>query len=150
MESAEALTQFERFVDEGGIPLSSMPPSAAFGQLLRYYAEMRATDCDEEADQDMLLFQWGTYDWGAGEHFELDLTRQFMQASGDDEGIWQLHMTFRFPPEESLRALQSGDKWCRAPHELPYFDQFIRAHPAYLAVADRVDGELALNYECAG
>jgi hypothetical protein len=24
---------------------------------------------EQQEDADMLLFQWGTYDWGTGEHF---------------------------------------------------------------------------------
>jgi hypothetical protein len=33
----------------------------------------------------MLLFQFGTYDWGFGENFKFDLTRQFIVADKQDD-----------------------------------------------------------------
>lgn len=34
----------------------------------------------------MLLFQWGTYDWGHGPHFEVDLTRELIRHGAEDVG----------------------------------------------------------------
>ena len=30
----------------------------------------------------MLLYQWGTYDWGEGKYFQIDITRQFILGEG--------------------------------------------------------------------
>lgn len=46
---------------------------------------------------DMLLFQWGTYDWGSGRRFELSITRQFIENDQQDDcAISQLSLTFKF------------------------------------------------------
>ena len=98
----------------------------------------------------MLLFQWGTYDWGQGEHFELDLTRQLTWIDRDvspDADIWQLSLTFMFPTIETLRGLGSGNKWCASPAEVDDFNAFVRGQNAYTAVSDRSDGGVRLDYE---
>ena len=56
-------------------------------------------------------FNGGTYDWGSGDHFELDLTRQvILPDEEDDDAIWQLHLTYRFSPSDELhpRVLHRG------------------------------------------
>lgn len=46
---------------------------------------------------DMLLFQYGTYNWGgeSGEHFSFNITRQFSKKNFD---LFQLSMTLVFDP----------------------------------------------------
>ncbi len=46
----------------------------------------------EHEEEDMMLYQYGTYDWtGKGGHFEFNLTRQF-EITNDDEFL-QLSLT---------------------------------------------------------
>jgi len=118
--------------------------------MFAFYREIRTEDC-QGGDHDMLLFQWGTYDCGEGLVFEFDLARQFI-ADGDDEDSepWQLHVTFRFPPTPELGGVVKGNRWCHDLGELPAFRGFVLASPAYVAVADRTDGEFELLHECAG
>jgi hypothetical protein len=118
--------------------------------MFSFYRDVRADGCRLESDGDMLLFQWGTYDWGKGEQFELDITRQLIPGPGEDEDIWQLHLTFRFASEEILRAQGAGDRWCHSPAELEGFAALVRATPAYAAVMRRSDGIADVAYECAG
>ena len=59
-----------------------------------------------------MLFQWGTYDWGDGDHFNLDLTRQVIYPDGEDVAIYQLSLTYCYQPDEALRALGEGNFWC--------------------------------------
>jgi hypothetical protein len=49
-------------------------------------------------DGDMLLFQYGTHDWGNGKYFEFDITRQFIKSNEDEP--YQLSMTLFFEPVE--------------------------------------------------
>ncbi|MNU56054.1 hypothetical protein D3C71_451410 [compost metagenome] len=46
---------------------------------------------------DMLLFQYGTYNWGeeSGQHFSFNITRQFSKKNFD---LFQLSLTFLFEP----------------------------------------------------
>jgi hypothetical protein len=66
-------------------------------------------------DDDLFLFQLGTFDWGdeRGEHFEVGFLRQFALYSrrGDYDHMAQLHCTFSFDPTSELRAMGGGDEW---------------------------------------
>lgn len=62
-----------------------------------------------EREQDLLLFQYGTYDWldGKGKAFNFNLTRQF-EIPGEDEFL-QLSLTLFYNPEDfaEVEACQS-------------------------------------------
>jgi hypothetical protein len=135
-----------------GLSADGLTPADGVASMLEFYRSARAAGCPLEAGGDMLLFQWGTYDWGKGEFFELDLARQLIPPadSGDGEGIWQLHMTFRFPPSKELRGLGRGDRWCGNPQELPDFKQYVEGSDVLKAVANRRDGAVEIYYEEAG
>jgi len=118
--------------------------------MISFYREVRADEVDLGDDGDMLLFQWGTYDWGGGPLFEVDVTRQLIRGAGEDDDIWQLHLTYRFPPAETLRVLGKGDRWCARVGDIAAFEQFVMTHPAVAAVESRDDGQIRVAYECAG
>ncbi len=150
MNAKKIKKEFLRYLAAQGESPPKMTPLRALDLVLSFYRDVRADQCEVGANQDMLLFQWGTYDWGEGEHFELDLTRQFVFGDGEDEDIWQFHVTFRYAPSEQFGELGSGDRWCKSLEELPDFTRFIRGHPATVLVGSRTDGVASLNYECAG
>jgi hypothetical protein len=67
---------------------------------------------------DMLLFQWGTYDWhdGKGPSFQFELARQFVIAGFEpdraDDAIWQLRVTLHYAPSDATAAVGDGNRWC--------------------------------------
>jgi hypothetical protein len=91
----------------------------------------------------MILFQWGTFDWGSGPAFEYDIIRQLcieidydaLINSDDDEedddeddlgeGIWQLHLTVYFRPDEENARLGSGERWLERPDGIGEFARWI-------------------------
>jgi hypothetical protein len=150
MKSADGEDHFVAHLAHTGQSLSGVRPAAGIAAMISFYSNVRAEDCDIQNGGDMLLFQWGTYDWGEGEHFEFDITRQFIGASGEDEDIWQLSLTFKFPPENLLRELADGNRWCHGLDELTAFETFVLNSPACAAVADRVETSPELDFECAG
>jgi len=48
---------------------------ALFALAIENYVAYRIDFTNELSAGDRLLFQWGTYDWGKGNFFEIDLTR---------------------------------------------------------------------------
>jgi hypothetical protein len=82
--------------------------------------------------------------------FELDLTRQLIRGDGEDDDVWQLHLTYRFAPSGALDAIGKGNRWCARPDEVDAFAEFILAHAAIAAVGSRDDGQIQLDYECTG
>ena len=150
MKSKKALKEFQKYLVQMGDASVPGTPRAGVQRMCSYYRDLRSDDVDLEHQGDMLLFQWGTYDWGRGKHFKVDITRQLIRGGGDDENIWQLHLTYYFLPSDALSALGSGNRWCKTPSELPAFEVFLAGHPAMEALGSREDGQVNLGYECAG
>ncbi|MBL8022234.1 MAG: hypothetical protein JNM27_21340 [Leptospirales bacterium] len=80
--------------------IADLTPESTLDCVAGLYREHPAKDYDREEDGDMLLFQYGVYDWGSGENFEIDFTRQFYR---EDE-ILQLRCTLYFPPNVGKRT----------------------------------------------
>jgi hypothetical protein len=121
--------------------------------MFDFYRDQRAEDCPLETDGDMLLYQWGTNDWGEGEWFTIDLTRQFIIVTeAEDEDIWQLSLTFRYPPTQPLRDLGDGNQWCFAPggNSIPVFEEFVRRSAAFQTASAIEPACVELDYRNAG
>ena len=146
MKSRDALKQFRRLLAGRGGDASKLSVRDGIEAMLEFYRTERADDCSLDDDGDMLLFQWGTHDWGQGPAFELDITRQFIRGGGEDDDIWQLSLTFFFPPN----AITSGNRWCHSPEETDDFAGLVRSHDAYATVAQAAPVRVELDFECAG
>lgn len=153
MLAAATLQEFKRYAGAKARNVSLLTGAEVVDLMLGFYRDVRAEDCDPGTDRDMLLFQWGTYDWGKGPRFEFDVTRQLMLPHGDpedvDENLWQLHVTLRLAPSADLRGLGRGDRWCHSVVDLDGFERAIRSGAAYRAVGTR-SGEVDVAWECAG
>jgi hypothetical protein len=150
MKAAGAKADLETFLAGRAQRVSGLKPAEGIASMCAFYREVRADDCDLATDGDMLLFQWGTYDWGRGPRFEVDITRQLIVGDGEDGDIWQLHLSFRYRPTDDLGALGRGNVWCQSPAELATFSAFVDKHPVLGALADGRDAEVTLEYEQAG
>lgn len=143
MRVASLRNKFEQL-----LPRDALTPAVGIDAMLRFYERKRVFRCPVAKDGDMLLYQWGTYDWGQGEHFEIDITRQVIPSSiWCDPGIHQLSLTFRFQPSQQLRTIARGERWCSAPDALPDFCEFILSSAAYQGVGNRLDSEVDLDLE---
>jgi hypothetical protein len=103
--------------------LEDLPVTKAFALLLRFYDEYRPTGAMPlDEDGDMLLYEWGTYNWGNGRSFNLSLTRQVLYPDGEhDQAVWQLRLIFKYPAEPDLDALKSGSAWLHDPSGMTEF-----------------------------
>jgi hypothetical protein len=150
MKPENAKKEFENYLKKRGLNQKQLVPSAGIDDMLSFYGTVRADECNLDEGQDQLLFQWGTYNWGHGEHFELDITRQIIIGESEDENIWQLSLTFIFSSDKKLRELGNGNKWCHNPKELIDFTGFVQKSEPYVEVAARLDMDVELDYEQAG
>lgn len=150
MLAKDALSEFRGFLTKLRVDLPRVSPRQAVDAMLAFFRDVEVSDCDPDADGDMLLFQWGTYDRGRGRHFELDITRQLIPRGRDDDNIWQLSFTLKFLPTSELAALGASNRWCHSRADLPAFTAFVTSSPAFRAVADSVAGQPELDCECVG
>lgn len=142
MRYADAPVAFRQYLDAAGLRVEDLDAQAAVTAMLGFYAAERADDVDLDTDGDMILFQWGTYDWRPGPRpgFEYNITRQFFDEDDDDdesEGIWQLGLTVFFPPGEENARLRSGNRWLERPAGIPEFASWIAGLSATAYCAGR-------------
>lgn len=161
MNPHQAKTAFETLLTQQGLSLAALTVDQACKSMLDFYRSERADGCDVSADGDMLLYQWDVQD--SEEHgrcLEWNLTRQFIleetsnegkddtddgeeesdatdslddDESNDNEPIWQLSLTLRFPLDDTAEAPAAGNKWCPTPRPqaVDHFEKFIRESPAF-------------------
>ncbi|SRR5258708_1558365 len=143
-----AKEEFESYLARRGESTAMLTPEAGLEAMLGFYRDVRPADSDLRSD--MLLAQWGTYRRGQGKNFIFDITRQLVSSPGEDENIWQLSLTFKFPPNDELASLGKGNQWWYSQENLEDFAQFIKHAPVYLRARSRSDNMVELNYHCAG
>ena len=68
---------------------------------LNLYCEIKAKDVffEEDEESDMLLFQYGEYNWKDEHFFKFNITRQFIKE-GEYEEPYQLSISLLFTPIE--------------------------------------------------
>ena len=117
--------------------------AATFRWIISKYIESRLAKTDLANDGDMLLFQWGAYDWGNGLHSSIDLTRQTMVTSWGQDVISQLRCNYMFD-SSVLSGINPGNIWCHQPKDAQGFLTIIETHPAYIAAL----GGTVIDVEC--
>jgi len=150
MKPQDAESEFRALLVKRGVTLEDLSAGDGLDAMLAFYREIRGDGLRFDQDEDMLLFQCGTYPQNDASAFVYDITRQLIFDGYDDENIWQLGLSFYFAPIEPLIALSSGGQWCQSLDELPEFVSFAKTHPATLAVGGRGDGRRILAYSSVG
>lgn len=136
MKPDQSVVAFERRIASTGTEFSQLTPRIGFECMLQFYASVEAEGCDEPS-ADMLLFEWGTYDWGDGDHFELSISRQFIEIGEEGEPeISQLQLVFKYPSSDAQESLSAGNRWCDSRSDVQKFKQFVDASAGYAAFAD--------------
>ena len=152
MLSSEAARRLRTMLRQAGVRrrrLRAVDVELTWHVMRQFADEPVADAAAREDDGDAILAQYGTYDWGRGEHFELDMTRQFsfVEEDGEYSHMTQLHCTFRYKPEEQLRALGDGNLWSFGVPLDDFFAQAL-ALPGFHAVreADITPVRLVIDY----
>jgi len=94
---------------------SALDPNNLIKLSSALYSEIKAKKISthENAHNDMLLFQYGVYDWGneLGKHFTFDITRQFIDYDEeDDQEMFQLSISLIYQPT-IFEQLGSYSSW---------------------------------------
>ncbi|MFO0952841.1 MAG: hypothetical protein U0835_17165 [Isosphaeraceae bacterium] len=145
MKPRSAKTEFMKRLDDSGLSLDTLTVVAGVEAMLAYYAEERADGCPIDEDGDMILFQWGTYDWGQGPAFEVSIVRQLIVPRSANQEPRQLDLRLRFEPEAGAAAGRAS-RWCESPDDLPAFRRFLAESPAIRAVGGLRPMSVELRY----
>ena len=88
---------------------NNITPESALISILEFYRTYKTDVEDENVDDDMLLFQYGAYDWdGSGGRFEFNLTRQIVDP--DDEEYYQVRLTLYYKTAD-IGEIESYNLW---------------------------------------
>ena len=142
---ARSEAAFRRFLRRAGLEFEQAPVRDVLLAVTQFYAEQRIGGLTDEPDTDMLLFEYGCYDWGGGEAFQLGLTRQFYSPT--DNPISQLTVVFFYHPDRKLRSLGDRQTWCAHPSELEPFRQIVFDSAATRAAQSRTDQKRAIVWQ---
>lgn len=145
----DAKRQFEELARRAGRDLATIAPADGIALMRAFYDEVRFGGLVDEPCADMLLYQFGTYDWGDGEEFVYDITRQLSLADADGQELWQLSLRFTFAPTEALRALGDAERWCNRREEASSFGESIDRCPAHAEVGRATPRNISLRFEQA-
>jgi hypothetical protein len=146
MQPAESLDKFTEFAAASGIQIRQCKAREGFQQMFSFCELIKPVGC-EGFGGDMLLFQWGTYDWGLGKSFQLNITRQFVESELEhDDAVSQLSLTFKFEPSAEFDTLGAGNSWDDEPVAFENFSGFVFSSAPFIAVADKLPIEVDLNY----
>ncbi len=132
MDASKSVEIFHRRVGFTGVKL---PVKELFAAVMSFYIDCPVDGLVEKRG-DGLLFEFGVYDWGAGLHFEVGLTRQFIEIERDDDDnvFSQFHLTCFYSPSDALISIGSGERWCWSKADLPAFSEWLLTHPVLAAV----------------
>ena len=112
VQRKELESKFRDFLSDEAIDASEMDLRRGAEAVTEFYRRSRFQLCDLEQDGDMLLYQWGVNDWGDGEFFDIDFTRQLIDCSDEDRRITQVSLRFRYPVVRDCSGLKAGNFWC--------------------------------------
>jgi hypothetical protein len=152
MKVAESEASFRKALRRQARRVADLDADSGVSAMVNFYLSSRVDDVVDISDGgDMLVFQWGTYDWGNGPSFEYDLTRQFIvDGYDDDDALWQLSLTLRFKSDSRNEAIGRGDRWCREPSQIDVFKEFIQTADATVYARTNVPERVELTLEQAG
>ena len=138
----------QRFNESAGSDPASMPIARGFDALFDFCSIAAAGAEPVDEDGDMLLYEWGTYDWGEGAAFEVCLTRQVIWDD-EDRGltIWQLRLVYRFDPPEVPPGHGKGTRWCANAESLREFREEVLRSDVLQAVQHLVPLSVAVSWD---
>lgn len=147
MVPSNSVDAFETFVEGVGGSLPELTVRQGVARMLEFFELVPVEACVDDQG-DMLLFQWGTYDWGDGKHFSINITRQFIESKMEgDDAISQLQLTFKFPPTKESATLGSASRWCKGKADIEDFRRFVFSSKAFAFEADTDPPNVSVHHE---
>jgi len=109
------------------------------------YHELKLESVSAETYDDMLLFQYGVYDWGDefGRHFSLDITRQFTLPLEYEP--YQLSFTLIFEPA-GFEAMRPYDCWSMSFAEVQDFIAHVKSTDGFMLAEKHMPKAYSLRF----
>lgn len=133
MTEKQIAKAFADFMEGKGLRVEGLSLSSFPGLIVDYYRGIEFAELKKEEDGDLLLFQYGIYDWGKGSFFEVDFTRQYYESfpETDDHSIFQQSFTFYFDPAK-FSEVPSFNIWSNDCADLQTFENAVTTSAGYM------------------
>jgi hypothetical protein len=133
---------FDEFLKARFLTTDALTAEDLLDSMAGWYLAERVGDADSiDRDGDMLLVQWGRWDWiGEGNStWQFDITRQAMAAAEeiDDQEMWQFSVRLHFADSPESRRIEESNRWCRSPADIDDWHDFVRSSAAFSYAAGR-------------
>jgi hypothetical protein len=118
---------FEECIKELMAQNSSPGLSDLVTSTIEFYENYKIENVDTSfPDEDMLLFEYGAYDWqdGKGENFTIGIARQYVVETLPWIKYSQLHLMLYYDKED-FTSIESLSKWSADFNKISDFKQFI-------------------------
>jgi hypothetical protein len=141
--------ELEKRIKRSGKRMADLTLAQGIWLMLNFYRDVRAEGCVLNMCGDMLLFLWGTDDWGQGRVFTCEIMRHFIVTEEAEDGYGAmslLSLTFHFTPSARLETLREGKRWCSNPQDLANFEAHIARTEVCQAVAGLRPNKVTLEY----
>jgi len=127
----ESVMTFKKQLEKANIKIENVYLNEVIDQCIQFYQITRCEKVDLNNDGDMILVQWGSYDWGSGRYFEFDITRQFIEIGKEgDDAFSQFRFTLYYPPDIFDKSVK-GNKWFNNPNNCSEIKKYILQLPIY-------------------
>jgi hypothetical protein len=148
MDRAQIERSFFRYLKTKGLSNEDLSLLSLPTLFPDYYKEIPFEEVDRENDGDILLYQYGIYDWGEGRYFEIDLTRQFYEvfAETEDQQIFQQRVVFYFSADK-FEQIQPFNSWSNECTDLDDFRQRILDSDGFVAASREIPLKLEVSVE---
>lgn len=117
--------------------LKELTPEKALELIIEFYHSTQVKGVDRDIqDNDMLLFQYGTYDWhdGNGSNFSLDFTRQIILEIEHEP--YQIGFILYYPPG-IVGDIGSYNRWSIADQSVGDWATEIKSTKGFKMVSSR-------------
>ncbi|MGH1364542.1 MAG: hypothetical protein ACRBF0_13360 [Calditrichia bacterium] len=116
----------------------------AIKQFLKFFEEFKIKEELEHEEEDMMLFQYGIYDWqnGKGKEFSFGLTRQF--EIPDEDEFLQLSLTLFYNCDQT-GEVESFNSWSVDSGNLNDWEQLIKNSEGYLKSKNRTPNRIEIG-----
>jgi hypothetical protein len=139
---------FAAFLLRKGIVLEQVTPPQAIDLMVEFHSSVQCDWAARHPHSDMLLFQYGVYDWGHGENFELNVTRQLMHVYAEDVGetvvYFQLELTLFYKPD-TYREIPDFNRWSMDCQSIAEFVNEMKKTDGYLRACCDVPRKVEMN-----
>ncbi len=115
--------------------------------VIDFYGDILLEGVDYDIpDNDMLLFQYGIYDWqdGNGENFSVDITRQFLLDNNEE--AYQLRFTLFYPTNQIGRDIKGQSLWSIDSPNIKEWYSKINMTEGFIKAADYIPQSYTIRF----